>query len=287
MRSSLPEAVGFLCRWSLLALAGAVVLVTSWAGLLAAAVADDLHAGLILPDALWHAKAKNPYLTGFLGPSAQRVTVSMTMHQDHFGRLHLTRTYGRSIQPHLPTPPIGTHTVIVRGLPYSTLAFQQYQGRLVVVPDPQEVYLVDARLAADSSQGDQAAMDRVLAHLKRIGQPALFCPHDPGQFVRLRKRLARYRDIPMLCATTRYGKVDLMTTIWDTSLRKLQRKNRKPFVITGDTELAILAAQQRHYTHLVAPKGAIPNRTNLRPHDSLGHLADHLAKEHSTHQPIR
>jgi len=241
----------------------------------------------MLPDALWSPKATNPHLTGFLGPSAQRGAVSLMIHQDHFGRLHLSRTYGRTIRPHLPAPPVGTHTIIVRGLPYSPMAFQRYQGRLVVVSDPQEVYLVDARLAADPSQGNRAAMDRVLAHLKRIGQPALFCPHDPAQFVRLRKRLARYRDVPLLCATISDGKVDLMTTIWDTSLIKLRRENRKPFVITGDTELAILAAQHGYYTHLVAPKGALPNRHNLWPHDSLVHLADHLAKEHSTHQPIR
>jgi len=288
MDTWLKETVGFLCRWGLLALAGAVVLWAAWAAMGAtAAVTVDLEANVILPDTVWGAGGKIMYATGFLSPSTRRSAAPLGLYQDQSGRLCFARAFEeRKMRTYLPTLPPGSHTLTVRGLPYSPIAFQQYQARLMVVPDATEVYMVDARLAAKGLRGSSIAMERIMAELDRLGQPVFYCPGLPERLVRLRKSLTKFPNIPLLCVLDRHGRADPTTILGNVTRHKLRRSNRKPFVITGDVEAARLAAKHGHYTHVVAPEGYIPDIPNLRTHKSLSDLASHLAKEPSPSQPI-
>jgi len=288
MDTRLNESVGFLCRWGLLALAGAVVLWAAWAAMAAAAaVTVDLEASVILPDTVWAPGGKMMYATGFLSASMRRGAAPLAAYQGRSGRLCFARGLEeRKMQTYLPALPPGSHTLTIRGLPYSPIAFQQYHARLTVIPDATEVYMVDARLAAEGVRGNSIAMELIMAELDRLGQPVFYCPGLPERLVHLRESLAKFPNVPLLCVLDRHGRADLTTTLRNVTRHKLRRANRKPFVITGGVEMARLAAKRGHYTHVVAPEGHIPKIPNLRAHKSLSHLASHLAKEPSPPQPI-
>ena len=283
MDTRFNESVGFLCRWGLLVLAGAVIVWAAWAAVAAtAAVTADLEASVILPDTVWGAGGKIMYATGFLSASMRRSAAPLGLYQDQSGRLCFARGLEeRKMRTYLPTLPPGSHTLTVRGLPYSPIAFQQYQARLMVIPDATEVYMVDARLAAEGLRSNSIAMERIMAELDRLGQPVFYCPSLPERLVRLRESLTKFPNVPLLCVLDRHGRADLTTTLRNVTRHKLRRSNRKPFVITGDAEMARLAAERGFYTHVVAPEGYIPNVPNPRAYKSLSGLASHLAKEPS------
>jgi deoxyribodipyrimidine photolyase len=158
------------------------------------------------------------------------------------------------------------------------------------------VYLLDARFLADVVRDDKrnkkkTAID-IDKQLARLGQPVLVSPGQRKLLKELRDQLDRYRDIPHVFSF-RKGRSDLPDVIASIT-RKLRRRGKafqgndsKPYVITGDVNLAIATAGEKHYTHLVAAEKAPANLPEfIRLHATPEELAEHLAKERPPHLSI-
>ena len=289
------EKLGFLCRWALLALAATVILAATWAGLSGTmAVSSGLETTMLLSDAVWRQGATMPSLSGFLDGPAPECPAPLFVYQDHFGHLRfpwLDRDHNE-VTPRLPAPPAGTHSVILRGIPYGPMAFQQHQATLRVVPDPMTVYILDARFLADVVRNNKQAAIRIVKELARLGQPVLVFPGQRKLVEDLKDGLDQYRDIPRVYSL-RKGSSDVSALITSIA-RNLRRRRktshgaqRKPYVVTGDVNVAIATARQNHYTHLVGAENTPANLPELiRLHATPEELAEHLTKERPAHLSI-
>ena len=289
------EKLGFLCRWALLALAATVILAATWAGLSGTmAVSSGLETTMLLSDAVWRQGATMPSLSGFLDGPAPECPAPLFVYQDHFGHLRfpwLDRDHNE-VTPRLPAPPAGTHSVILRGIPYGPMAFQQHQATLRIVPDPMTVYILDARFLADVVRNNKQAAIRIVKELARLGQPVLVFPGQRKLVEDLKDGLDQYRDIPRVYSL-RKGSSDVSALITSIA-RNLRRRRktshgaqRKPYVVTGDVKVAIATARQNHYTHLVGAENTPANLPELiRLHTTPEELAEHLTKERPAHLSI-
>jgi len=289
------EKLGFLCRWALLALAITVILAASWAGLSGTmAVSSDLETTMLLPDAVWRQGSPTPLMHGFLDGPACKSDVPLVVHQDHFRGLRFawTNRDHNEVLPLFPAPPAGTHRVILRGLPYGPMAFKQYEATLTIFPDPVTIYLLDARFLADVERDNKRAATRIAWEFGRLGKPVLVFPGQRKLLEDLSGELHLYRDIPRVFSL-RKGSSDLPAVIAAITgnLRHHTKTYRgvrgKPYVVTGDIDLAISTARQNHYTHLVGVENPPANLPELiRLHATPEELAEHLAKERPAHLSI-
>jgi len=289
------EKLGFLCRWALLALAATVILAASWVGLSGTmAVSYDLRTTAILPDAVWRQGVPVASMYAFLDGPARKSPSPLLVYQDHFRHLRFTWTDrdNNEAVPAFRAPPAGTHQVILRGLPYGPMAFLQHRATLRIVPDPMTVYLLDARFLAGVERDDKLTAIRIAKEFSRLGQPVLVFPGQPGLLEKLSPGLDQYRDIPRVFSL-RKGHSDLPAVIASITW-KLKRHSktyrgvrRKPYVVTGDVDVAIATARQEHYTHLVGAENPPANLPEyIRLHATPEKLAEHLAKERPAHLSI-
>ncbi|MDP6545525.1 MAG: hypothetical protein QGH60_16190 [Phycisphaerae bacterium] len=294
------EKLGFLCRWALLALAATVILAATWAGLSGTmTVSSNLETTMILPDAVWRQGTPTPSLYGFLdGRPARNSLTPLMFYQDHFRDLRFPWIHPErnEMVMGLPAPPAGTHRVILRGLPYGLMAFEQHQATLRIVPGPMTVYLLDARFLADVMRDDKRDKKqnaiRIAKEFSRLGQPVLVFPGQRESAQDLSDELDQYSDMPRVFSL-RKGQSDLRGIIASITGRLRSREKtykgdkRKPYVITSDVDLAISTAGQKHYTHLVGAKNPPANLPELiRLHATPEELAEHLAKEYPAHLSI-
>jgi len=291
------EKLGFLCRWALLAMTATIVLIVSWAGLTGTmAISSNLETTMLIPDAVWRQGTAMPSLHGFLDGPAPHPLIPLFVYQGYFGHLRFTQTNcdRDAVISYLPAS--GTHRVTLRGLPYGPMAFKQHQAVLTVVPDPETVYLLDARFLAgiersDKREDKQNAI-RITRELARLGQVVLVFPGRRKLLKHLSTELDQYRDIPWVFSLCK-GHRELPDVIASIA-RNLRHRNktyrgnhRKPYVITGDVKLAIATAGQNHYTHLVGTENTPENLPELiRMHANPKELAEHLAKERPVHLSI-
>jgi len=287
------EKLGLLCRWALLAMACVVILVATWAGLSGSMVVfSQIASDLVLSDALWYQDAKTPSLAGFFKGPPVRSNSPMFLYQDHFRHLHLAPvTHNNTeVAAVLPSPLVGKHTVVIRGVPYGAMAFRQYRATMWIVSDPVAVYLLDADLLARIEKDDHRTAIRIVKELDDLGQPVLIFRGCPGS---LADELASYKDIPHVFSLRKNrnqlpGIIRAVTKTLRRHKKTPQGTYRKPYVITGDVETAMSAARLNHYTHLVAPDrppAKIPEL--LRVHLSAADLSEHLTNEHAAHPPIQ
>lgn len=289
------EKLGFLCRWTLLALAGLVILAATWAGMSGTAViSSNLETNMHLSDAVWRQGAKNPSLRGFLDGPATKSLSPLFIHQDHFRGLRFAwanRNHSE-VAALLPAPPAGTHRITLRGLPYGQMAFKQYKATLRIVPGPETVYVLDARFFLNVVRNDQPTALRIAHELSRLGQPVLVFTGQRELLANLRTKFDQYSDI-RLVFSLRKDRGGLMSVIASIT-RKLKSRegtykgdNRIPYVVTADVNVAIKAARQGHYAHLVGAEETPPNLSELiRLHATPETLAEHLADESPAHLPI-
>jgi len=276
------EKIGLLCYWMLLALAAVVILAATWAGLSGTmSVYSQTAADMVLSDAMWYQDAETPYVTGFFKGPSVRSGSPLLIHQDHFGRLRLARTIRNNteVRSTLPAPPVGSHTVIVRGIPYGSMAFRQYRATMRIVADSEAVYMLDAGLLADIQRTDPQTASRIVRKLAGLGQPALVFRGQPGA---LGDELAQYEDIPHIFSLRinqrKFRDIVHRATV---TLRRHRETSqgtyRKPYVITGDVETAVSTANRNHFTHLVCGGEAPSEMPELvRVHSSAANLEKHL-----------
>ena len=262
------------------------------------AVASDLETTMLLSDAVWRQGATMPSLHGFLDGPAPGSLAPLLVYQDHFGHLRfpwLDRDRNEVV-PLLPAPPAGIHRITLRGLPYGPMAFKQHQATLRIVPGPMTVYLLDARFLADvvrdDKRDDKQTAIRITKEFSRLGQPVLVFPGQRKLLEDLSSGLDQYRDIPRVFSLHK-GHSDLPAVITSIA-RNLRRSrktsrgdHRKPYVVTGDVNVAISTAGENHYTHLVGAENPPANLPELiRLHATPEKLAEHLAKERPAHLSI-
>ncbi len=254
MRTSrTSEAVGFLCRWSLLAGAAAATVLVGWAAVRATAgVGEDVRATLVMSDwvvRLSPTARETAYLPGCVQPpvaSGAHVALAVTE-----GRpLTMVRADGGNCRAEIDDPREGTTRVIVRGLPYSALAFEAPRCRLLCLPHDTRVFLVDARLALAQRREHLGGYHACLRAMDARGRAVLFHPGPRGDYFRCLRalraagsgRAVLYADVrPGRACTLRRARRSLCPT----------RRARKPDAVTADAELARAAAAMGLPTHLV------------------------------------
>lgn len=298
------EKLGFLCRWALLALAVLFVVAAAWAGMAGTmATPSNSAAPVIMSDAVWRQGAKTPSMRGYFDGLLSRSTTPLFLHQDHFGGLRFTAfsLEHNELIPVIPAPPAGVHKIGIRGLPYGSHAFRQHQAILRIVPNPMTVYLLDARFLAEVVRNDKPSAIDMTRHLNRLGQIVLVFPGQRELLEDMRIELYQFQqeqqdqrdlDIPHVFSF-RKGRSDLPGII-SLITGKLKRRSkpppgghRKPYVITGDVELAISSARENHYTHLVGAENPPANLPQLvRLHATPEKLAEHLSNERPAHLSI-
>ena len=287
------EKLGFLCRWALLALVALVILAAIWAGLAGTmAVSSDLDTSMHLSDAVWRQGAAMPSLNGFLDGPTPNSLAPLFVYKDYFGHLRFSLTSRYHNEVLLRFPASGAHRVILRGLPYGPTAFKQHQATLTIVPEPETVYLLDARFLAGVERDDKQTAIRIAKECSRLGLLVLVFPGKREVLDDLKAKLDQYRDVPSVFSL-RKGRGNLTKVIASITRNLTHRDKtargdrRKPFVITDDIEVAIATAERGHVTHLVGAENTPPNLTEfIRLHANADELSKHLAKEHPVQPPI-
>jgi len=275
------EILGFLCRWLLLAGAGAVVVAVTWAGLAAAEVSGRTHAQLLLRD--WvappgRADGAGVYLRAYLDPPASRSGLDIALLIAEGRPLGVVRTYNGSCGMLLDDPQAGTMQLLVRGAPYSAMAFQARRCRVVCVPRKRPVFLVDARMALAARACGDELWPGCLRAMKAAGQVALFHPGPWGQFLQCRRALrAMGVAEPILFDERRPDPTYTLLRVG----KELRRRERREGIeiVTADADLARQAADRGFGTHLVSDElAAVPAGVPLRLHASLANLKDSIAR---------
>jgi hypothetical protein len=275
------EIIGFLCRWLLLAGAGAAVAAVTWAGLVAAAEGPRrARAQLLLRD--WVAApgrddGAGVYLRAYLDPPASRSGLDVALMIADGRPLGVVRTYNGSCGMLLDDPPAGTTRLLVRGAPYSAMAFQARRCRVLCVPRQRAVFLVDARMVlAARARGDEH-WPGCLRAMQAAGQVALFHPGPWERFLHCRRALRAAGAAE--CILFDGSPADPTGTLLRVG-RELGRQDRREGieVVTADADLARQSAGRGFATHLICQEAAaVPPGLPLRRHASLANLKDSIA----------
>ncbi|MDP6637198.1 MAG: hypothetical protein QGG42_20055 [Phycisphaerae bacterium] len=290
------EKLGYLCRWTLLTLAVLVVPAAIWAGLTGTmVVSSGQRTTMVLSDAVWRQGAPKPSLRGFFTRATRRSLSPRLIYQDPFGgiRFPWIDYSNNEVAPLFPAAPAGTHEVILRGIPYGSMAFDQHQATLRIVPGPETVYLMEAQLLADVVRSDRQTAFRIVKELSRLGQPVLVFAGQPELLNDILAELDQYSDIPRVFSLRKH-RSDLLSVIQLTAKRlrnfekTLKGDHRKPYVITRNVEVAIEAALREHYVHLIQTGNSpVGLSESIRLHASPVKLAEHLADERPAHLSIQ
>jgi len=290
------EKLGFLCRWFLLTLSVAVILIASWAAIAGSiAVSSGSRTTMTLSDAVWRQGSPRPALRGFLnGPASIPQNIPRFIFQNHsaqpkFALIHQEHNEVFAI---FDQPAPRTHKVTISGIPYGPMAFNKGSAVLRIVPDIVTVYILDAQFLAAVERDDPQTAGRLVSQFSRIGQAVIALPGPDKSIDDLLDRLKRYDNIPRVFSLRKNSGsiIDLINSL--TAQLRCSSKTKpeigKPFVITNDIDTAMKAARRGHYTHLVTSKKTPPKPLeNIRLHATAGDLADHIANESPPHVPIQ
>jgi hypothetical protein len=265
------EAVGFLCRWSLLAGAAAATVLVGWAAVRAtASVGRNVRATLVMSD--WVARpaaraGETARLPGCVQPPVAFAAPAALAVAE--GRpLTIVRAHGGNCLAEIDDPREGITQVIVRGLPFSALAFEAPRCRLLCLPRDTRVFLVDARLALAQRREHLGGYHACLRAMDARGRAVLFHPGPREDYFRCLRalraagsdRAVLYADVPPgRTCTVRRARGSLCPT----------RRARTPEVVTADAGLARAAAAMGLPTHLVG--------CDRRPAKASGRLTCHLS----------
>ena len=270
------EAIGFLCRWCLLALAGAAVLLVGWAGASASAsLPAELEATIILPDGLW-GRTERAHLTGFFGPSASTGHPEIALCCSPDTELLLAPASAERIYPRLAVHHVGVNEVRVVGIPYSAQAFNRTEAVLQVVAPGREAWLVDASMALRAARGGDADFAECLRMI-RADEPAFFHDGPVEQLPQVRLELRQaYGRTPCVFSTDKDGRPNTpLHTAW--TLGPDGKHPRKPILVTGDSPLGVALARSGFTVHLLGAEAAgaeLP--ATLHAHESSRKFKEYL-----------
>ena len=287
-RENWQEAVGFLCRWGLLALAGAVVFCAAWAGFAAAeGIAGELALDVTLPDAVWgEANQARPHMTGYLSTarSAAAPPVLMVVWR---GKVQALAPHGgRRIYPGVRGGRPGANPIQIRAIPYGPFAFQHAQATFLLAAAGRPLFLLDARMLPSARQQEVAVWRQCAAAAAGRGEVAMFHPGPLAAFIRARQRLRLAGiDLPVVCSVDP-DEVDLvgmrtLGAVWSTwwGRPSSDKPIRPVIVVTSDRTLAASAAgdsRRRFDVHVIDGPQA-PLARDITWHASLAKFKESLA----------
>ncbi|MHC4982832.1 MAG: hypothetical protein ACYTF6_06650 [Planctomycetota bacterium] len=277
------EALGFLCRWCLLALAFVTVVLVALASIMASAsAAAGLAAEMIVPDAVWGRK-EGVHLTGFATPEVARRYPQVAISSSPDSQLLLVPTSGEKISPQLSGCQVGLNHIRTIGVPYSRHSFNKADAMLHVVPPGREVCLLDAATVLDGRANDPEGLADCLSELLKDADVVFFHEGPLEQFPHVRKRLREsYPRIGIVFFADRQLTPKTLSRMART-LAARKSESRKPVVITGDAQLANTAAAKGYPVHLLAAVATKVGRDgNPRVHESFAKFKEYLDVE-----PIR
>jgi len=277
MRTHTREIIGFLCRWCLLGMIGAVVVFVGWYSATATlAVAQDVFADVVLPDAIVRHRNYN-FIRGYYWPEPQQTHFPLLLCVWPKEELSANAISRKGFVVYLPHGRPDTHYVWTKGIPYGTMAFRENSAIARVVSPQQQVFLVDARIAKrmSGSNGDvRDKFDALLETLQRAGQLVFFDTGPFSDYTAVRRELRRqYTDTPVL-ARSPYSSSPVNTLL----LARSGLWGRRFVAITDDGELAKAAAKRKIPVHWVASPGQkTPGPKGIRIHESLSACRQHFA----------
>ena len=282
MSERVPEVVGFLCRWTLLALATATILAATCAVLAAMAGAPgNVRARLVIADVLFEqAGEKLTWAPCYQAPKARGGIGPRVMTKRPDGKLIFFASGIRAFYLPIPGDWPQRSRLRVRGVPYSSLAFEA--GWMLIHPTPRgrRVYAFDATLAGVLRKAPASPWHACLRDAAARGGVAFFSGGPPENIPVLRRELLEYYGtIPLLY--TRSDRSDALPTLIALSRKLNARKTPDrpmPIVITADAQLAQRCAAQGFPTHLVAHRpNRLKPRANLQIHPTFTELRATLA----------
>jgi len=250
--SHLREVLGFVCRWSLLALAGAGCMAIGWVSALVVDVAaGEVGAAFTVPDAIYPQQGDPRRLVwGYLHPHLRYPAPIMAACHSQDGPLLLVDGDSKTLYPVVEAADSGVYRVIVTGMPHSPVAFRQETAILWVVPQRRKVFLIDAATYLDASAARQAEYRGRLAEMRRRGEVALFEAGSRDEFLAHRARLRRlHPSMPLLWTPREVG--DELATL----NRAARPVKAQSVVVTDRPALAARAASAGFATELIASAG--------------------------------
>ena len=268
MDESLKEAVGFLSRWWLLALAVAGGVLVAWASLAAAAAAPRRAPAPIISDEIVVAPVSQRHVVAHLSDSVPIVLYTQFLFLPPGATPRIVYGSSRKMYILLEGLPPGLHRVHLRGIPYGTFAFEEMQGLCKVVAPGAEVLLFDARLS-ETPEGARE-LPRTLREMRGSLEVVLIHPGPLEAYRRLHREI-RLRDGDVPYVFSAHEPQDNMWTLnyVASSLNRLWAD--RPPLVTADAELASRASAQGFPTHWIHPQpDERIERGGVRRYESLG-----------------
>lgn len=257
MLDSPREAVGFLCRWTILALAGLAVAGVGYVGILGSANAWAEPTRVIPVDYAWSQRGEFEMRAYLQPPVAQSSHTRLMAAPDGHGPLTGPVVGGFFILPLYRAQP-GTFDVNIKGQPYGPMAYVQQWARLAIVQPQQRVLLVDAATAMAMSTRERELLE---SRAKAAGGFELIVldgalPPDYEQDRSTLRHLGWTQPVVNLTDPGRsMGKGQPKLAALGETARRLERQPKAVTLVTADRELAAGAAAAGFVVEAVASGG--------------------------------
>lgn len=278
MLDSLKQLIGFLCRWTLLAMATGTMAAVVWAGALAAQeVASDVDAVMVIPDKVLAGWSKLKW-RGQIDPPGPRRSTSAALAYRPGGPALFACTYGKWIYLQVDRVHTGLNRVTVKGVPYGAFAYKRVQALLCIIPAETDLFLLDARMAL--AVGDLGHLAGCLEELRGRGQPVFFHAGPVDEFLEIRRSLRRLESItPMTCEMLSKPRAFVAVRRLAGRLGRYRKGAQKPFLVTADIELARRASKGKKGfpTYLITSPPAKALSGRVHQLESLAKFKEYLA----------
>ncbi|MFP4105231.1 MAG: hypothetical protein ACLFVU_03980 [Phycisphaerae bacterium] len=251
MNESAKEIVGFLCRWSLLALMLGL-LGLAGVGFLQAtgAIGSEMEPELMLPDQIrLHRPERAEYLHVFADPPLRYKGAAVVAIRQG-GRVRMCGPLVQNAYCRIDPEP-GREEIAAVGNPFGALAFQRNPATMVTASAEEEVWIIDSDILLDLPRAP--ARSKPLRQLiGAVQSQGLAVVAESGTREEYAARRAAVREIaPDLPVVVRLRGRHYRQGAVRQIGRLFRRDGRKPPVVTCDDELAILAAREGHPVHLL------------------------------------
>lgn len=275
MHDTIKEILGFLSRWTLLAMAAVCAACVAWAAAVGVMAAGGEWPRVVLSDQIRQSGTAR-FVPGRIEPNVGTDS-SLELISWPPGRRGETAytTQILALVAMEKEAPLGLHPVHITGSPYGQFAFCQDSARCLVIPPGRRVLAVDVRLLEAPGQVE-AFIERVAG----VAEVVLVRPGpvtSPAAQQALRDAvMKRCPQTLLVYSTSLPGKAtDALASI----AGSLGRKDHAGVeFVTGDALLADAAAAERYKTYWVAGEevGGIQPRGAGR-YDTMARLAAELA----------